>query len=111
MVYREYQSSCMGLTNYWLSAASLWRQHQAPTPTTLSENYRQPLAEIIKDASPIGGLGKSILTSHLTFLLAVDKEVDPKQLLPIFDLDSPDFQAAWMALLQRDAFHHLSRRH
>ena len=84
-----------GLVNFWLSAASLWRKKQDPPPATLSEDYRRPFIEIIKDASPIGGLGKSILTSQLTFLMAVDEKWTREYLLPLFDLDSADFQAAW----------------
>ena len=84
-----------GLANFWLSAASLWRKQQDPPPATLSEDYRRPLMEIIKDSSQMGGLGKSILTSQLTFLLAVDEEWTQKHLLPLFELDNADFQAAW----------------
>ena len=84
-----------GLANFWLSAASLWRKQQDPPPATLSEDYRRPLMEIIKDSSQMGGLGKSILTSQLTFLLAVDEEWTRKHLLSLFELDNADFQAAW----------------
>ena len=84
-----------GLANFWLSSVSLWRQRQDPTPTALSEDYRRPLIEIIKDSSPIGSLGKSILAGQLTFLLAVDEEWTRKHLLPLFELGSADFQAAW----------------
>ena len=83
------------LTNFWLSAASLWRRQQDPEPATLSEDYHRPLIEIIKDSSPIGSLGKSILAGQLTFLLAVDEEWTRKHLLPLFELGSADFQAAW----------------
>ena len=83
------------LTNFWLSAASLWRQQQAPEPASLSEDYRRSLLDIIEDTSPLGGLGKSILASHLSFLLAVDEEWTREYLLPLFKNDSVDFQAAW----------------
>ena len=84
-----------GLANFWLSAALLWRKKQDPPPDTLNEGYRRPFIEIIKDASPIGGLGKSILTSQLTFLMAVDEKWTREYILPLFDLCSMDFQAAW----------------
>ena len=84
-----------GLANFWLSAASLWRKQQDPPPATLSEDFRRPLMEIIKDSSQMGGLGKSILTSQLTFLLAVDEEWTRKHLLPLFKPGNADFQAAW----------------
>ena len=84
-----------GLTHFWLASASLWRQQQDPKPPTLSEDYRRFLLEIIRDSSPIGGLGKSILASRLAFLLAVDEEWTREHLLPLFDLDNADFQAAW----------------
>ena len=88
-----------GLTLFWLSAASLWRQQQDPEPATLSEDYRRALIEIIKDSSPMGGLGKSILASQLAFLLAVDEEWTRAYLLPLFELSSADFQAAWDGLV------------
>ena len=84
-----------GLANFWLSSVSLWRQHQEPAPKTLSEDYRRSLEEIIKDTSPIGRLGKSILASQLAFLLAVDEEWTLEHLIPLFEPDNPDFQAAW----------------
>ena len=84
-----------GLANFWLSAASLWRKQQDPPPAILSEDYRRPLMEIINDPSQMGGLGKSILTSQLTFLLAVDEEFTRKYLLPLFEPDNAGFQAAW----------------
>ena len=84
-----------GLAHFWLSAASLWRQQQDPEPATLSEDYRHALIEIIKDPTPLGGLGKSILASQLAFLLAVDEEWTQEQLLPLFEPDNPDFQVAW----------------
>ena len=84
-----------GLTHFWLASASLWRQQQDPKPPTLSEDYRRFLLEIIRDSSPIGGLGKSILAGQLTFLLAVDEEWTLENLLPLFEPDSADFQAAW----------------
>ena len=84
-----------GLVNFWISSVWLWRRHQDPAPITLSEDYHRPLLEIIKDTSPIGGLGKSILTSQLRYLLGVDEEWTRNHLLPLFERDSADFQAAW----------------
>lgn len=84
-----------GLAKFWLSSALLWRQQQNPEPATLCEDYRRPLLEIIRDSSPMGSLGKSILASRLTFLLGVDEEWTREHLLPLFELDSADFQAAW----------------
>ena len=83
------------LTHFWLSAASHWRQQQDPEPVSLSETYRRFLLDIIKDTSPLGGLGKSILASKLEFLLAVDEEWTRAHLLPLFEPDSADFRAVW----------------
>ena len=83
------------LTHFWLASASLWRQQQDPKPPTLSEDYRRPLIEIIRDSSPMGSLGKSILASQLAFLLAVDEDWTRSRLLPLFKLDSTDFQSVW----------------
>ena len=84
-----------GLTNYWLSTACLWRKRQAPVPTTLSEEYRQSLTDIIKDPSPFGGLGKSLLANNLAFLLDADEHWTREHLLPLFEPGNADFQPAW----------------
>ena len=84
-----------GLANFWLSSISLWRQHQDPAPAALGEDYRRPLLEIINDTSPIGASGKSILAGQLRYLLGVDEEWTRKHLLPLFEVDSADFQAVW----------------
>lgn len=84
-----------GIANFWLSSISLWGQHQVPAPKSLSEDYRRPLLEIIKDSSQIGGAGKSILAAQLRYLLGIDEEWTRNHLLPLFDVDSADFQAVW----------------
>jgi hypothetical protein len=84
-----------GLANFWLSSISLWRQHQDRAPAALGEDYRRPLLEIINDTSPIGASGKSILAGQLRYLLGVDEEWTRKHLLPLFEVDSADFQAVW----------------
>ena len=47
----------------------------------------------------MGGLGKSILASQLSFLLAVDDEWTRAYLLPFVELSSADVQAAWDGLV------------
>ena len=87
------------LANFWLSGFSLWRQHQDPRPTVLSEEYRATLSDIVEDRSLSGKFGRAVLTSDFTFLLAVDEAWTREYLLPLFDLDSDDFQAAWDGFL------------
>lgn len=83
------------LANFWLSGFSLWRQHQEPRPTVLSEEYRAALSDIVGDRSLSGKLGRTILTSEFAFLLTVDEAWTREHLLPLFEPDSDDFQAAW----------------
>ena len=87
------------LANFWLSGFSLWRQHQDPRPTLLSEEYRATLSGIVEDRSLSGKFGRAVLTSDFTFLLAVDEAWTREYLLPLFDPDSDDFQAAWDSFL------------
>ena len=87
------------LANFWLSGFSLWRQHQDPRPTLLSEEYRATLSGIVEDRSLSGKFGRAVLTSDFTFLLAVDEAWTREYLLPLFDPDSDDFQAAWDGFL------------
>ena len=84
-----------GLVNFWISSIWLWRRHQDPAPTALSQGYHRPLMQIIKDTSSIGGLGKSILAGQLRYLMGVDEEWTRKHFLPLFEVDSTDFQAVW----------------
>ena len=89
------------LANFWLSGFSLWRQHQEPRPTVLSEEYRLALLDIVGDRSLSGKLGRTILTSEFAFLLAVDEAWTQEYILPLFGLDNEDFQAAWDGFLTR----------
>ena len=87
------------LANFWLSGFSLWRQHQDPRPTVLNEEYRATLSGIVEDLSLSGKLGRAVLASQVAFLLAVDETWTREYLLPLFDSDSDDFQAAWDGFL------------
>ena len=91
------------LTEFWLSRFSLWHKQQDPEPTALNEEYRQVLSDIVQDQKLPGRLGRRILTSHFTFLLAVDEEWTRENLLPLFDPDNDDFQAAWDGFLARES--------
>ena len=87
------------LANFWLYGFSLWGQHQDPRPTVLSEEYHAALLDIVRDRSLPGKLGRTVLTSDFAFLLAVDAAWTQEYLLPLFDPDSDDFQAAWSGFL------------
>ena len=87
------------LANFWLSGFSLWRQHQDPRPTVLSGEYRTALLNIVEARSLTGKLGRAVLTSDFTFLLAVDETWTRDNLLPLFASDNDDFQAAWSGFL------------
>lgn len=87
------------LANFWLSGFSLWLKHQDPRPMVLSGEYRAALLDIVGDRSLTGKLGRTILTSDFAFLLAVDAAWTREYLLPLFDPDSDDFQAAWSGFL------------
>ena len=89
------------LANFWLSGFSLWRQHQEPRPTALNEEYRTALLDIVGDQSLSGKLGRTILTSEFAFLITVDEAWTREYILPLFDPDGDDFQAAWAGFLTR----------
>ena len=89
------------LANFWLYGFSLWRQHQDPKPTVLSDEYREALSGIMEDQSLSGKFGRTVLTSQFAFLLAVDETWTRDNLLPLFASDSKDFQAAWDGFLTR----------
>ena len=87
------------LTQFWVLGFSLWRKQQDPEPTTLSSEYRQVLSDIVQNQELPGKLGRTVLASHFAFLLDVDEEWTRENLLPLFDPDNPDFQAAWDGFL------------
>jgi hypothetical protein len=87
------------LAEFWLRGFSLWRQQQDPKPTDLINEYRTALSDIVEDQSLPGKLGRTILTREFAFLLTVDEAWTRENLLPLFDLDSDDFQAAWAGFL------------
>ena len=89
------------LANFWLYGFSLWREQQDPRPTVLSDEYREALSGIVEDRSLSGKLGRTVLASQFAFLLVVDGTWTRDNLLPLFALDSKDFQAAWDGFLTR----------
>ena len=87
------------LINFWLSGFAIWRKQQDPVPTTLSDEYHQILSGIVQEQKPGGTSGRAILAGQLAFLLAVDEAWTQENLLPLFDPDNGDFQAAWGGFL------------
>lgn len=87
------------LINFWLSGFALWRKHQEPVPTALSHEYHQVLLDIVQDQKLPGRRGRTILAGRFASLLDVDEAWTRKNLLPLFDPDNGDFQAAWDGFL------------
>jgi hypothetical protein len=87
------------IINFWVYGFSLWRQHQDPKPTGLSNEYCRALSDIVEDTSLSGKLGRTVLASQFAFLLTVDERWTQDNLLPLFDSNSDDFQAAWSGFL------------
>ena len=87
------------LVLFWLSGFSLWRKEQVPDPTALSGEYDMALSDIVQDHHLPGRLGRRVLASQFEFLLAVDEAWTRENVLPLFDPDSDDFQAAWHGFL------------
>ncbi len=87
------------LAQFWVLGFSLWRKQQDPEPTTFSPEYCQVLSDIVQDQKLPGKLGRTVFASHFAFLLAVDEEWTRENLLPLFDPDNSDFQAAWDGFL------------
>jgi hypothetical protein len=91
------------LAEFWLESLSLWRkQHIEDASGQLSDEYRQALTAIVSDDSIAGGLGRTVLTSQLGFLLASDEQWAIEHLVPLFsDSDNVRFQQAWDGFLAR----------
>jgi hypothetical protein len=89
------------LAEFWLGSLSIWRGHQEPVPKTLTDEYRQALADMVRDQSLLGRLARSVLAGQFAFLLAADEAWAREHLLPLFDVDNgiADFQSAWDGFL------------
>ena len=61
------------LAYFWISALSLWREHQDPKPTTLSDEYRRALSDIVADRSSAGMLGRTVLASKFREYCHIDR--------------------------------------
>ena len=87
------------LADFWLWGFVLWREHQDPKPTVLSDEYRRALSDIVEDQSLPGRFGRTVLASQFARLLALDQKWTREYMLPLFDPDSEDFRAAWEGIL------------
>ena len=87
------------LAKFWLFGFLLWREHQDPKPTVLSEEYCTALSRIISDQSLPGKLGRTVLANRFAYLLAVDKTWTQDNLLPRFSPSDDNFYAVWDGFL------------
>jgi hypothetical protein len=89
------------LAEFWLHSLSLWRnQHIGDASSQMSDEYRQALTVIVSDNSINGGLGRTVLTSQLGFLLTLDEQWTTEHLVPLFsDGNDMRFQQAWDGIL------------
>ncbi len=83
------------LAYFWMSSFFLWREQQDPKPTTFSDEYLRALSDIMVDQSLPGRLARTVLASQLHFLLTVDEGWTRDNVLPLFEPECEDFQAAW----------------
>ena len=91
--------SAGSLAKFWLFGFLLWRKHQDPKPTVLSEEYCTALSRIMSDQSLPGRFGQTVLANLLTSLLAVDKTWTQDNLLPLFNPCRDSFFAVWDGFL------------
>ena len=87
------------LVLFWLLGFYFWRKEQVPDPTALSDEYNMVLSDIVQDHYLPGRLGRTVLASQFEFLLSVDEVWTRENVLPLFDVDSDDFQVAWHGFL------------
>ena len=87
------------LAEFWLKGLVLWRKQQESEATPLNDEYNVALSYIVQDQHLLGRLGRTVLASQFEFLLAVDEAWTRENVLPLFDTDSDDFQAAWHGFL------------
>ena len=89
------------LANFWKGSIFLWRKQQETLPKAFSEEYCRELSIIVKDNTPNGRLGRSVLASQFAFLLEADEKWTRESLLPLFDPNNGvlNFQAAWDGFL------------
>ena len=87
------------LAQFWVQSLSIWCKSQELVPEAFSPEYRAALSKIVKKEGLSGKLGRTILAGYFTFLLATDETWTRTNILPLFDEESSDFQAAWDGFL------------
>ena len=91
------------LTQFWVDSLAYWNSRKDHRVVHIEE-YKTRFLEMVRDDSPVGRLGRCVLASCLSMLLAIDEAWTKDNLLPlVYDYthcsSSIDYLAIWDGVL------------
>ncbi len=89
------------LAKFWLGSLSIALRQNLVHRGNLVDPYRAALDAIVRDGTPSGRMGRSVLMTAFAFVLSVDEEWTRAHLVPLLTAapESDDFQAGWDGLM------------
>ena len=91
------------LTQFWIDSLAYWNSRRDQRSGHI-EKYKTRFLDVVHDDSAVGRLGRCVLVSRLSMLLAIDEVWTKENLLPLaYDYphcsNSADYLAVWDGLL------------
>ena len=86
------------LARFWVQSIALWRSRQSPPPSTICDEYRDALSEMMGDVEMRGTLARVQLMAGFHYLAFVDEEWVRQNLIPLLDPGQADFAPTWDGL-------------
>ena len=73
------------IVQFWLGGLSLLMKDSEPAQRSIPEDYKRWFTDVIVNRSVKGGLGRSILASHVAFLYGIDETWTKQNIIPLFN--------------------------
>lgn len=88
------------VVEFWIHGLSLLMKGKSGHERTLPEHYREWFTLVLRNTTPNGGLGRTLLASQLTFLFGLDEDWSKENIVPLFtDPDRKRFIQSWYGFL------------
>jgi len=88
------------IVEFWINGLSLLVNSKTRAERVMPEKYRHWFTLVVNDATPRGGMGRSLLASQTAFLFGLDEAWTRQHVIPLFsDLNRQKFAQAWDGFL------------
>lgn len=88
------------IVEFWINSLSLFMRGKTGAERVMPENYRDWFTLVVQDATPKGGVGRSLLAGQTAFLFGLDEVWTRQHVIPLFsDPDRQRFAQAWDGFL------------